>query len=454
MKNRYHFSLVVVCGLATANALAQTYVTPMMGGGQVWADMVHIDIYYDTGANQLHATVDDSFGIPMLRPLDPGCAFDPLQPYAVLSGKAYNSQYGWNVGGLYTLPPGSAIWIELTSSSPGLETYADWGRLGTYAPIFGTAGSPRLWRWGAVMVHNTYAVLDPPVNRLCAEYHIFFGDAETGSRANFMEYDDTTVHLEWAVMPIEDLLMWRFGAIGQTNGAPLCFLNAGSFVTNSQAVVNLHYTNSGPCALHYECIIPILVLPATACNGGPDANAAALGSQLGMELVSLRGPPGASLAVWEPGQDQPSFRMPTGTLAGTNRIMLSQGSTGSSADPYGCIRGRPFAVNKPGLFCLGFRVVDASTNGPAGGPVHAPSPVYHTYLQGGLTIASLTTDGMSASVVFGGEPGRMFYLERSPVVSPSANWQTVAGPLVGTNTLQKVKCPSPEAASFFRLRTQ
>jgi hypothetical protein len=444
---------VLTAWLTGTSIVAQTYVTPMMGGGQVAADMVHIDLYYDAGANVLSATVDDSFGTPELRALAPGYAFDSGQPYAVLNGKAYNSQYGWNVGGLYTMPPGAAIWIELLDCTPNLETYSGWGRTGTYTPIFGTGGTPLLWKWSGVMVHNTYAVREPPIGRLFADYHIYFGDATTGSRTNFADLDDTTLHLEWTTVPVENPLAFKFGAVGATNTAPLCFINSGRFTTNSLAVVNLRYTNAGPCALQYECALPLVAVPACVSCGGPATNHAALGSCLELEVVSLTGPPQASLGLWEPGLAQPCFTLATGEAAGTNRIAVSQTRGTPTADPYGCVWGRHLAVTRPGLYCLGFRVVDTSTNGPGGGPVHTSSPLYQVYLQAGQTIASLSRQGASATARFGGEPARTFCLERSLTLGPSASWQTVAGPLAGTNRLQTLTDPTATGTkSFFRLR--
>ena len=131
------------------------------------------------------------------------------------------------------------------------------------------------------------------------------------------------------------------------------------------------------------------------------------------------------------------------------------GTGAPGTDPYGCIQGRHFTVNRPGLYCLGFRVVDTSTNGPAGAPIHSASPLYHVYLQAGLTVASLTREGPSATASYGSEPGRTFYLERSLALGASASWQTVAGPLAGTNRLQTLTDPAAtDTRSFFRLRAQ
>ncbi len=447
--------LLLAACLGLIRARGQTYVTPMMGGGQVTADMMHIDVYYDSEANQLYARADLSAGTPQLRPLDPGLEFDPQQPYAVLNGQAYNAQYGWNVGGFFALPPGAAIWIELLRASPGLETYSGWGRLGSYDPIFGTGGSPKLWKWSGVMTHNTYAASKPLLPLMFAEYHIYFGDAETGSQANFAGFGDTTIRLEWTVTPIDDPTVFRFGAFDQTNGAPLCFVNAGQFVTNSLAVVNLTALNSTPGEPVYSCSIPMLALPATSEYGGPATNHAARGACLAFESVELSGPPGGRLSFFEPGAPQPAFTICAGDHGGTNRFLLTENPGGANADPYGAVEGRCFSLTTPGLYCLGFRVLDTSTNGAAGAPIHTPSPVYRVYLQAGLTIASLRHAGASTSTLFGGAPGANFYLERRSSLDGAANWLTVAGPLSGTNRLQTLTDTSATAArSFYRLRSE
>lgn len=448
-------ALLCVSWLATVASPGQTYVTPKMGGGQVAADMIHIDLFYDEVANQFYAHVDDSFGTPELRALEPGLAFDPQAAYAVLNGKAYNAQYGWNAGGFFTIPPGAAIWIEQTNASPELEVYQDWGRLGSYTPIFGTAGSPRLWQWSGVMVHNSYAVRSPARARYFADYHIFFGDAATGSRAGYESLGDTTVHLEWTTVPVEDPLTFKFAALGETNGAPLTFLNASLFETNGGFVANLRQTNSGPFALQFECAIPMLAVPASTVNGGPATNHAALGSLLELQLVSLAGPRQGSLSFWEAGEAAPRFIVPAGETAGTNRFAISESQGIPGADPYGCISGRHYTVNEPGLYCLGFRVVDSSTNGPGGGPIHAPSEVYRVFLQAGLTIDWLGVRGNAITACFGGDPDKILYLERSTAAGAPGTWVGVAGPLTGTNCLQTLTdTTATNAQALYRLRAE
>jgi hypothetical protein len=123
-------------------------------------------------------------------------------------------------------------------------------------------------------------------------------------------------------------------------------------------------------------------------------------------------------------------------------------------DPYAWIVGRHVTVNQPGLYCLGFRLMDTSTNGPGGGAIHAASERYFVHLQAGLTVSSLVREGPSVTAVFGGEPGRTFFLERTTALGPSAQWETVAGPLAGGNRLQSLTddaAISPEG--FFRVRS-
>jgi hypothetical protein len=428
------------------------------GGLDTNAPMVHVDIFYDYTANQMRATLDTNYATPRLLALPAGYTFDSRSNYSVLNGKSYNYQYAWNPGGIFSPPAGAAVWIECLGTSPGLECYDGPGNKmltipRSYAPIFGTAGSSNRWQWYGAMAHNSYAVLNPTNNVISAQYRIYFGDATTGAPDAYNSYGDAKMTLTWLVdLPVPPL--YQFGAADNTNAAPLCFINAGQCATNSLAVVNLRYTNAGPCALQFEGCVPMMAVPASASCGGPAANHAAEGARLELELVSLNGPPGASLGFWEPAQSQPCFRIPVGEAAGSNRFVLSECKGAPGEDPYGYIQGRRFAVSQPGLYCLGFRVVDSSTNGPGGIPIHTPSPLYQIYLQAGLTITSLVRQGTSTSALFGGEAARTFYLERSPALGTPASWQTVAGPLTGTGRLQTLTDPAGSASQyFFRLRS-
>ena len=164
-----YFALCLVAGASFAyHASAQDIIvkTARGGGLDTNAPMIHVDIFYDYQANEMRATLDTAPATPKLVPLPPGYTFDSRSNYYVLNGKAYNYQYAWNPGGIFTNPPGAAVWIECLSASPGLETYDGPGNKmisppRTYAPIFGTAGSSLRWKWYGAMAHNSYAVLNP-----------------------------------------------------------------------------------------------------------------------------------------------------------------------------------------------------------------------------------------------------------------------------------------------------
>jgi hypothetical protein len=51
----------------------------------------------------------------------------------------------------------------------------------TFDPIFGTSGSPSIWKWGGIMTHNAYAVTDPLLSQYEASYRVYIGDATTGA---------------------------------------------------------------------------------------------------------------------------------------------------------------------------------------------------------------------------------------------------------------------------------
>ena len=440
------------------NCVSQDILTaPSRGGGFDVAPMIHADIFYDYAANQMRVTLDTSQPTPRLVPLGAGYAFDSRSNYAVLNQKAYNFQYAWNPGGVFTNPPGAAVWIECLSASPELEVYDGPGNKmisppRTYAPIFGTAGSSKRWKWYGAMAHNSYAVFNPTNTTVSATYRIYFGDTLTGAPEAYAGYGCATQALAWKIeLPVPPV--FQFGAEEQTNGSRLCFLNSSQFLTNSGTLLALRYTNSGPWAAHYAWPLKFMAVAATAANGGPCANHALVGSRLHLQFVSLEGPRGASLSCWEPGAGEPSFGLGTGEGNGTNCLCLSESEGAAGDDPFGFFGGRYLAANQPGLYCLSFRVVDVSTNGTGGTSVHQPSPVYQVYLQGGLTIKSLTKTATSAQVLFGGEPWKTFYLERSASLGQDALWQSVAGPLTGSAKFQTLTNAAPNGGSaFFRLR--
>ncbi len=144
------------------------------------APMKHADI--SLVGNALSVRLDDTVSTPLLRSLDAPDEFDPSMPWAVLSGSAHNFQYAWNAGGFWMPPSGGAVWVELLSATPGLETYYVSGPPPStpYTPIFGTDSSPVRWKWSGAMTHNAYAVVDPQLPRYEANYRIYIGNDATG----------------------------------------------------------------------------------------------------------------------------------------------------------------------------------------------------------------------------------------------------------------------------------
>jgi hypothetical protein len=190
---------------------AAAYVTPQIGGGQVGsanAPMIMLNIKLD-GTN---VEVLDTFGnpwttltwvnSPVLRPLTGTDAFNPVGTayYNALNGTAYNWQYGWDntyfATGQSSLPAGTKIFIEMTSQSDGLNTYAR----NSYTPIFGTGGTSNIWQWNETMSmsHNAYTVM-PGYGNWTANYTVYLGDATT--KAALPGYTSSTVTLSWTSIP-------------------------------------------------------------------------------------------------------------------------------------------------------------------------------------------------------------------------------------------------------------
>lgn len=202
--------------LAAAVPMHAGYVRPKIGGAQIGhtqAPMIMPEIFFDgagirvVNADGLSWPVFHWCEAPVLRPLTPPDEFDPNEPWAVLTGKAYNFQYGWDSALIddvtYPFPARSAIWIELLEQSPELEVYY---KDGGYAPIFGTPdadGDPSsdIWMWDKRMRHNTYAVEDSFYGRLSGDYKVYLGDAATGEEyvdSNGLPlYESASVRLRW-----------------------------------------------------------------------------------------------------------------------------------------------------------------------------------------------------------------------------------------------------------------
>jgi hypothetical protein len=226
------------------------------------------------------------------------------------------------------------------------------------------------------------------------------------------------------------------GAQSQTPGAPLYFQNADVWDTNSyggysQAPACIYFESNYP-ALYpglYQTATTFSALPATIFTGGPSPYAAALGTYIELKFVSLQGPPGGALTVWneidDPAHPSVMLTLAVGTTNGMSRFNLSEGDPfDPSSDPYGHIHGRRFTLNKPGLYIVGLQLVDTSPNGPGGGPVQSASAVTHFYLQAGLSLSSFSRSNGVAVARFG-LPGFANYTLEASTALPARNWAAI-----------------------------
>ncbi len=199
---------ILLSGVASAHS-----VLPTMGGAQVTrmdgAPMKHASIDFDGTDISVH--VDESVATPLLRGLTEH-EFDPAEPWAVLSGKAHNFQYGWVLGSTWAPPAGLSVYVEPLASTPGLEVYEggrfmseETIRMMTFEPIF-AAGAP--WVWSGVMTHNVYAVTNPTEASYEAIYRVYLADAVTGveptDALGAPVYGDDTVTFAWSATPVPE----------------------------------------------------------------------------------------------------------------------------------------------------------------------------------------------------------------------------------------------------------
>ena len=229
------------------------------------------------------------------------------------------------------------------------------------------------------------------------------------------------------------------GAESAQTGSRLFFSNGYLYDTNSYGGVTpacIFMNRGDPLYPNlYQTAASFTALPATIWTGGPTPYAAEQGAYIEMILVSTEGPAGGEIALWEENEEATvttrKFTLPSGTFNGTNRINLSEGITIPDPDPFGHIHGRRFTANKPGLYTLGVQLIDTSTAGPNGGPIHSPSLTNYFYLQAGLFIDSVARSNNTMRVRFGSQAFHNYYLQATSEIA-GTNWVTLAE-IVGGN---------------------
>ncbi len=224
------------------------------------------------------------------------------------------------------------------------------------------------------------------------------------------------------------------GATGTKQNDPLNFNNGGIFSTNVGYIKTLTFTNSGVYAGYYQGNITLTGLAATLAHSGPIPGASAPGSMIYAQIVSVEGPAGGAFGFWEAGATTPTISLSCGAT-GTNTYKVSENDGSPGSDPYGHYHGRRFTATIPGIYLVGFRALDLSTNGAGGEPIHTPSEVLKFYFQAGINIASINKNEKVATIKFGSMAGQFFNLEYSTSLTNSS-WITVGNAVTGNDSLQ------------------
>ncbi len=241
------------------------------------------------------------------------------------------------------------------------------------------------------------------------------------------------------------------GAAGTNQNEPLAFEHAEIFETASDYVKTLNYATSGTYAGYYQGNITLTAVAATPAHLGPFTNSPALGAWLFAQLVSVDGPPGGAFAFWEAGATSPTISLACGTT-GTNTWRLSENDGSPGTDPYGHVHGRRFTATVPGVYVVGFRAFDFSTNGTGGGPIHAPTDLLKMYFQAGDNIRAIEPDVDHTHVTLGARAGYTWQLQAATTLNPP-DWQAVGAPVTGDDYFHEVLDDTlVESNQFYRVK--
>ena len=247
------------------------------------------------------------------------------------------------------------------------------------------------------------------------------------------------------------------GAVGTNFGDALVFTVASLFDTRSGYKLPMVLrTNGNTAGYHRGDTLTFTALSATDLGTGQVLGRALLGSRLAVQVTDVAGPAGGAIGFWEgdgenPG-DQVTFSVPVGTTGRMSSFVISENDGTPGSDPYGHIHGREFTATTAGLYTVGFRLVDVSTNGPGGGPLHSPSSVLSMFFQAGPTIEMIQAATNGMRVFFRSAPGVTNVLEASDGVTATA-WRPVSGGLRGNSALQSLTDTNPAPdVRVYRLR--
>jgi hypothetical protein len=240
-------------------------------------------------------------------------------------------------------------------------------------------------------------------------------------------------------------------AVGTNQNDPLIFDDVAIFETASDYVKTLTYTNGSRYAGYYQGNITVSPVAATVGHAAYAPNAAAFGAWIFAELTSVDGPAGGEFAFWENGATNPTLRLVCGAT-GTNIWQLTETNGTPGTDPYGHIHGRRFTATKPGVYVVGFRALDRSTNGVGGGPIHAPSSVLKMYFQAGDTIRAIEPDEDHTHVTIGARAGYSWQLQAASSLTAN-DWGVIAPPVTGDDYFHEVVDETAvEGERYYRIK--
>ncbi|MBL9171924.1 MAG: hypothetical protein JNL10_00185 [Verrucomicrobiales bacterium] len=242
-------------------------------------------------------------------------------------------------------------------------------------------------------------------------------------------------------------------------GSALLFVNAANYATESGYVVPLELSTNGPYAGYHHAELTFVCQPATPDRGGPAPFHPVPGTHVDAVIETVEGPAGGSLGFWEsPGDEitatELTFSVPVGETQGTRGFPVSENDGSPDADPFGHIHGRVFSATEPGLYRVGFRFVDTSSNGPGGGPLHAPSPRFFLHFQSGITLAHIQVGTEGLEVTFAAANDFRYFIEERPQLDGPAPWAPIGDPVTGDNHLHTVALGTGGDVRFLRLRRE
>jgi hypothetical protein len=220
------------------------------------------------------------------------------------------------------------------------------------------------------------------------------------------------------------------GTASQSQGSKLIWQNGGDFESNSSYVKTLLPVTTGRTAGFYDGNITLTSLHSTNAFGEPIANAPAPGAFIVGEIVSVEGPEGGAFGFWETNSPagSPKYSISSGTTNATARFEISDSVLGAGSpggDPYGHIHGRRLTLSKPGIYTIGFRVYDISTNGPGGSPIHQPSDVLKITFQAGYNIQKIEPFPGLTMITVGMMAGQNFTLQYSTNLTDTNAWTDI-----------------------------